>query len=421
MDNLIIEGGRPLRGTVAVSGAKNAALPILMASILLEEPVTYANVPDLRDIHTTLKLLDILGCPAGFEAGRVRVEPGTLRTEAPYDLVKTMRASVLCLRPLLARMGEARVAMPGGCAIGARPVDLHLSALEKMGATFDLEEGYIHGRCSGLRGARIQFDFPTVGGTENLLMAASLAEGETVLENAAREPEVSDLANFLIRCGARIEGHGTSEIHIHGVSRLHGCEYAVMPDRIEAGTFLAAAGITDGELTLLNCPCSDMDAVLDKLKAAGLDITPTPDGRGVTARHAAGGLRGVDVSTRPHPGFPTDMQAQIMALLCVAPGSGIVEETLFENRFMHVQELVRMGADIRLSGSTAVVRGVSRLTGAPVMASDLRASASLVLAGLAAHGTTTVQRIYHLDRGYEHMEVKLRAVGAAIRRVAAEG
>ena len=421
MDNLIIEGGRPLRGTVAVSGAKNAALPILMASILLEEPVTYANVPDLRDIHTTLKLLDILGCPAGFEAGRVRVEPGTLRTEAPYDLVKTMRASVLCLGPLLARMGEARVAMPGGCAIGARPVDLHLSALEKMGATFDLEEGYIHGRCSGLRGARIQFDFPTVGGTENLLMAASLAEGETVLENAAREPEVSDLANFLIRCGARIEGHGTSEMHIHGVSRLHGCEYAVMPDRIEAGTFLAAAGITDGELTLLNCPCSDMDAVLDKLKAAGLDITPTPDGRGVTARRAAGGLRGVDVSTRPHPGFPTDMQAQIMALLCVAPGSGIVEETIFENRFMHVQELVRMGADIRLSGSTAVVRGVSRLTGAPVMASDLRASASLVLAGLAAHGTTTVQRIYHLDRGYEHMEVKLRAVGAAIRRVAAAG
>ena len=421
MDNLIIEGGRPLRGTVAVSGAKNAALPILMASILLEEPVTYANVPDLRDIHTTLKLLDILGCPAGFEAGRVRVEPGTLRTEAPYDLVKTMRASVLCLGPLLARMGEARVAMPGGCAIGARPVDLHLSALEKMGATFDLEEGYIHGRCSGLRGARIQFDFPTVGGTENLLMAASLAEGETVLENAAREPEVSDLANFLIRCGARIEGHGTSEIHIHGVSRLHGCEYAVMPDRIEAGTFLAAAGITDGELTLLNCPCSDMDAVLDKLKAAGLDITPTPDGRGVTAHRAAGGLRGVDVSTRPHPGFPTDMQAQIMALLCVAPGSGIVEETIFENRFMHVQELVRMGADIRLSGSTAVVRGVSRLTGAPVMASDLRASASLVLAGLAAHGTTTVQRIYHLDRGYEHMEVKLRAVGAAIRRVAAAG
>ena len=223
MDNLIIEGGRPLRGTVAVSGAKNAALPILMASILLEEPVTYANVPDLRDIHTTLKLLDILGCPAGFEASRVRVEPGTLRTEAPYDLVKTMRASVLCLGPLLARMGEARVAMPGGCAIGARPVDLHLSALEKMGATFDLEEGYIHGRCSGLRGARIQFDFPTVGGTENLLMAASLAEGETVLENAAREPEVSDLANFLIRCGARIEGHGTSEIHVHGVSRLHGC------------------------------------------------------------------------------------------------------------------------------------------------------------------------------------------------------
>ncbi|MCH5277203.1 MAG: UDP-N-acetylglucosamine 1-carboxyvinyltransferase [Desulfovibrionaceae bacterium] len=419
MDTLIIEGGRPLRGTVTISGAKNAALPILMASILLDEPVIYTNVPDLRDIHTTLRLLDILGCPAQFRAGRVRVEPGALRTEAPYDLVKTMRASVLCLGPLLARMGEARVSMPGGCAIGARPVDLHLSALERMGAVFNLDEGYIHGRCARLKGARIQFDFPTVGGTENLLMAASLAEGDTVLENAAREPEVVDLANFLIRCGARIEGHGSSEIRIHGVPGLHGCEYAIMPDRIEAGTFLAAAGITDGELTLVNCPGSDMEAVLDKLKAAGLSIAPTADGRGLTARRAAGGLRGVDVSTRPHPGFPTDMQAQIMALLCVAQGSGIVEENIFENRFMHVQELVRMGADIRLSGSTAVVRGVPGLTGAPVMASDLRASASLVLAGLAARGVTTVQRIYHLDRGYEHMEVKLRAVGAAIRRAAA--
>lgn len=419
MDNLIIEGGLPLRGTVTISGAKNAALPILMASILLEEAVTYTNVPDLRDIHTTLKLLGILGCPATFEQGRVDVEPCALQTEAPYELVKTMRASVLCLGPLLARMGEARVAMPGGCAIGARPVDMHLSALEKMGAEFDLEQGYIHGRCARLKGAHIQFDFPTVGGTENLLMAASLAEGETVLENAAREPEVADLGNFLIRCGARIEGHGTSVIRIQGVPRLHGCEYAIMPDRIEAGTFLAAAGITGGDLTLINCPYDDMEAVLDKLTAAGMDITAGPDG--VRARVGSSGLHGVDVSTRPHPGFPTDMQAQIMALLCLAGGSGVIEETIFENRFMHVQELVRLGADIRLSGSTAVVRGVPRLIGAPVMASDLRASASLVLAGLAAQGSTTVQRIYHLDRGYERMEVKLRAVGARIRRVAAEG
>lgn len=428
MDTLVIEGGVPLHGVITISGAKNAALPILLASILLEEPVRYRNVPDLRDIHTTLKLLNILGCSATMDQDVVSVEPGKLRKEAPYDLVKTMRASVLCLGPLLARLGEARVAMPGGCAIGARPVDLHLSALEKMGAVFDLEEGYIHGCCSGLKGARIQFDFPTVGGTENLLMAASLADGETILENAAREPEVTDLANFLNRCGARIEGQGTSVIRVQGVARLSGCEYPIMPDRIEAGTFLVAAGITGGDLTLKGCPFEDMEAVIARLRDAGMDIEAEPEdvppsraGATVTARTGRGGLRGVDVSTRPHPGFPTDMQAQIMALLCRASGSGIIEETIFENRFMHVQELIRLGADIRLSGSTAVVRGVPRLVGAPVMASDLRASASLVLAGLAAEGVTTVQRIYHLDRGYEHMETKLRAVGARIRRVSGEG
>lgn len=418
MENLVIEGGLPLRGEISVSGSKNAALPILMASILLTGPAVFTNVPDLRDIHTTLRLLEILGCPCSFRNGRVEVSPGPLQSEAPYDLVKTMRASVLCLGPLLARLGVARVAMPGGCAIGARPVNLHLSALERMGAEFELEEGYIHGKCAGLRGAHIQFDFPTVGGTENLLMAACLAEGETVLENVAREPEVVDLARFLIRCGAEIEGHGSSVIRVRGVRALNGCEYAIMPDRIEAGTFLAAAGITGGELLLRNCPYDDMDAVLIKLREAGMDIIQRADG--VLARPGSGGLRGVDVSTRPHPGFPTDMQAQLMALLCLADGSSMIDETIFENRFMHVQELVRMGADIRLSGSAAMVRGVEHLAGAPVMASDLRASASLVLAGLAARGKTVVQRIYHLDRGYERMEVKLQAVGARIRRVPAD-
>ena len=418
MENLVIEGGLPLRGEISVSGSKNAALPILMASILLNGPAVFTNVPDLRDIHTTLRLLEILGCPCSFRNGRVEVSPGPLQSEAPYDLVKTMRASVLCLGPLLARLGVARVAMPGGCAIGARPVNLHLSALERMGAEFELEEGYIHGKCAGLRGAHIQFDFPTVGGTENLLMAACLAEGETVLENVAREPEVVDLARFLIRCGAEIEGHGSSVIRVRGVRALNGCEYAIMPDRIEAGTFLVAAGITGGELLLRNCPYDDMDAVLIKLREAGMDIIQRADG--VLARPGSGGLRGVDVSTRPHPGFPTDMQAQLMALLCLADGSSMIDETIFENRFMHVQELVRMGADIRLSGSAAMVRGVEHLAGAPVMASDLRASASLVLAGLAARGKTVVQRIYHLDRGYERMELKLQAVGARIRRVPAD-
>ncbi len=415
MDKLVIEGGIPLTGTVAVSGSKNAALPILMGSILLDEPVTFTNVPDLRDIRTTTRLLGLLGCPAEFADGVVSVSPGPLNPEAPYDLVKTMRASVLVLGPLLARLGEARVAMPGGCAIGARPVDLHLSALEKMGARFELEEGYILGRSRKLQGAHIHFDFPTVGGTENLLMAATLAEGETILENAAREPEVVDLARFLIACGAKIEGYGTSVIKVQGVPRLGGCTYRIMPDRIEAGTFLAAAGITDGELLVTGCPFEELDAVVIKMREMGMFIEPTAEG--VLARRGTA-LRGVDVTTQPYPGFPTDMQAQIMTLMCLAEGSGIINETIFENRFMHVQELVRMGADIRLSGHTAIVRGVKRLTGAPVMASDLRASASLVLAGLAAKGTTTVQRIYHLDRGYERIEAKLNAVGARIRREA---
>ncbi len=413
MDKLIIEGGVPLTGVVAISGSKNAALPILMGSILLDEPVTFTNVPDLRDIRTTAKLLEVLGCPTEFSDGVATVVPAQLKPEAPYDLVKTMRASVLVLGPLLARLGEARVAMPGGCAIGARPVDLHLSALEKMGVVFELEEGYILGRSRALHGAHIHFDFPTVGGTENLLMAATLAEGETVLENAAREPEVVDLARFLIACGAKIEGHGTSVIKIRGVPRLGGCTYRIMPDRIEAGTFLAAAGITDGELLITGCSMEDLEAIVVKMHEMGMHIEPTSEG--ILARRDTI-LRGVDVTTQPYPGFPTDMQAQIMALMCLSEGSGVINETIFENRFMHVQELVRMGADIRLAGHTAVVRGVKKLTGAPVMASDLRASASLVLAGLAAKGITVVQRIYHLDRGYERIEAKLSAVGACIRR-----
>lgn len=413
MDKLIIEGGTPLKGTIDISGSKNAALPILFAGILLDAPMVYTNVPDLRDIHTTIKLLNVLGCSCSYDDHRVELKPGSLLPEAPYDLVRTMRASVLCLGPLLARIGQARVALPGGCAIGARPVDQHLKGLELMGATFELEEGYIMGHCDKLRGAHITFDMPTVGGTENLLMAAVLADGETTLENAAREPEVVDLANFLISCGAQIEGHGSSTIRIKGVSSLRGTEYAIMADRIEAGTFLVAAGITGGELLLKNCPFTELESVIAKLESMGLAIEQRPEG--VLARYQ-GVLRGADVKTRPYPGFPTDMQAQIMALMCLAEGSSMVEESIFENRFMHVLELVRMGADIKISGHTAMVRGVSRLTGAPVMASDLRASASLVLAGLAARGTTHVQRIYHLDRGYERIENKLNAVGARIRR-----
>ncbi len=416
MEKLIIEGGIPLKGAIRVSGSKNAALPIMFAAILLDSPVTYSNVPRLRDIRTTNKLLNILGCRAEFTSGisdMVLVEPGELSPEAPYDLVKTMRASVLVLGPLLARLGEARVALPGGCAIGARPVDQHLKALEKMGAHFDLESGYIIGRCKSLRGADISFDFPTVGGTENLLMAASLAKGKTVLRNCACEPEVVDLARFLNACGAKISGIGTDTVQIEGVTSLKGCEYRIMPDRIEAGTFLAAGAITRGELLVQDCPADCLSAVLAKLGELGVAVDISNDGVHVRpGRH----LRGADVVTRPYPGFPTDMQAQFMALMCLAKGSSTVEETIFENRFMHVPELSRMGATIKLSGSRAVVRGASGLIGAPVMASDLRASASLVLAGLAAKGVTEVQRIYHLDRGYEKIEEKLGAVGARIRR-----
>jgi len=416
MEKLVIKGGKTLQGSLRISGSKNAALPVILASILVDGPILYKNVPRLRDINTTNKLLKILGCPAAFtnESGNdVCAEAKRLMPEAPYDLVKTMRASVLVLGPLLARLGQAKVALPGGCAIGARPVDLHLKALERMGAEFELDSGYIFGRCKELRGADINFDFPTVGGTENLLMAASLAKGRTILRNAAREPEVADLANFLVACGAKITGIGSDTLHIEGVQSLKGCEYSIMPDRIEAGTFMAAAAITGGELLLEQCPQEELSAVMAKMHDMGVAFSAKPEGLLVSGTEP---IKAADIVTKPHPGFPTDMQAQLMALMCLAAGSSTVEETIFENRFMHVPELNRMGADIHLSGNKAVVRGGKKLAGAPVMASDLRASASLVLAGLAAKNETHVQRIYHLDRGYEHIEHKLNAVGAEISR-----
>ncbi len=415
MDKLVIEGGARLEGEIRISGSKNASLPILIASLMADGDVFLENVPKLRDINTTLELLTLLGCQSHFNGhGLVEISAGNLVPEAPYDLVRTMRASVLCLGPLLAKLGRAKVALPGGCAIGSRPVDLHLRALEQMGAGFDLDSGYIIGSCEGLRGAHVIFDFPTVGGTENLLMAASLAKGETILENAAREPEVVDLADFLNACGARISGQGTSIISVDGVPSLSGCRYRVMSDRIEAGTYMAAGAITGGDLVLTNCPFEELEAVIAKFREMGVDIEK--DARGVRVR-AGKDLTCVDVVTLPYPGFPTDMQAQIMAVMCVARGSGMIKETIFENRFMHALELIRMGAKIRISGQNAVVRGGVELIGAPVMASDLRASASLVLAGLVARGRTEVQRIYHLDRGYEKIENKLSSAGARIKRV----
>lgn len=415
MDKLVIEGGRPLKGTVKISGSKNAALPVLFAAILCDGSTTLNNIPDLRDIATTVNLLRTLGCHAQKEDSEVTVNAQELQTEAPYELVRTMRASVLCLGPLLARTGRAKVALPGGCAIGARPVDQHLKGFEKLGASFKIEEGYIIGNSPKLRGARITFDMPTVGGTENLLMAASLAQGETVIENAAREPEVIDLANFLISRGAKIEGHGESVIHVQGVDKLEGGAYDVMPDRIEAGTFLVGCAIAKGELEIENCPVEALEAVIAKLKEAGVSIRMLENGN--LQVKAAGRLDGVDIQTQPYPGFPTDMQAQMMALAAFSNGVSFIEEKIFENRFMHVPELQRMGANIQVSGRTARVRGVEKLSGAPVMASDLRASASLVLAGLAAEGRTEVSRIYHLDRGYEGLEKKLTSLGAIIERV----
>lgn len=413
MDKLIIEGQTPLSGHIRVSGSKNAALPILISCLLIPKTVSLQDTPCLRDILTTLELLRLLGCSTNMEGNTVFVEAGqSLQPEAPYDLVKTMRASILCLGPLLARLGQARVALPGGCAIGSRPVDLHLRALKKMGAKIDLDSGYIQARCNRLKGTHISFDFPTVGGTENLLMAAIFAEGETIIENAAREPEIQDLANFLIHCGANIQGHGTNLIYINGVNQLSGGEYRIMPDRIEAGTYIAAAAITQGQLYLSNCPLNFMESTIGKFCEMNVYIQKTSNNLFVQSSS----MNGIDVVTKPYPGFPTDMQAQIMALMSVSHGSGTIQETIFENRFMHALELMRLGADIKIIGDTAFIRGSPELKGAPLMASDLRASASLVLAGMAAQGTTEVHRIYHLDRGYESMDDKLIQAGAKIKR-----
>jgi len=417
MDKLVIEGGRPLAGEVRVSGAKNAALPILCAALLTPEPLVLTNVPRLNDVRTMQTLLAQMGVAQDAPApGMIALDAARIDWPlAPYELVKTMRASILALGPLVARCGEARVSLPGGCAIGLRPVDQHVKGLAAMGAEIDLEHGYIGARARRLVGARFVFDLVTVTGTENLMMAATLAEGTTTLENAAREPEVADLARCLVAMGARISGAGTDRIVIEGVLRLHGATHAVMPDRIETGTFAAAIAAAGGEATVTGARPGTLEAVLDKLSEAGAGITVSGDSIRVAR---SGPLAPFSLRTAPYPGFPTDMQAQMMALATRAAGTTLVTETIFENRMMHVQELVRLGADIDVEGNTAIVRGVAKLTGAGVMATDLRASACLVIAGLMAEGTTTIDRIYHLDRGYERIEEKLSTLGAQIRRVA---
>ncbi|MGE5096429.1 MAG: UDP-N-acetylglucosamine 1-carboxyvinyltransferase [Betaproteobacteria bacterium] len=415
MQKLSIHGGVPLSGEVRVAGAKNAALPILAASLLTAAPVRITNVPRLNDVRTMVRLLERMGVKAASGEREVELDASAIAEPfAPYDLVKTMRASILALGPLTARFGEARVSLPGGCAIGERPVDLHIKGLAAMGANVSIEQGNIHATATRLKGARIFLDTVTVTGTENLMMAACLAEGETVLENAAREPEVIDLARCLIGMGARIAGQGTDVITVQGVRELHGVEHAVMPDRIEAGTFLAAAAATRGAVTLTGAPVSSLDAVIEKLREAGAGIAVGDRTVRLTMKSRP---RAVSVRTAPHPGFPTDMQAQFIALNAVAQGTAIVTETIFENRFMHVQELRRLGAMIDIEGNSAIVHGVDRLTGATVMATDLRASASLVIAGLVAEGETVVDRIYHLDRGYERIEERLGQLGARIERI----
>jgi UDP-N-acetylglucosamine 1-carboxyvinyltransferase len=422
MDKIVIEGGVPLRGEVQVSGAKNAALPAMAASLLAEGDHSVGNVPELADVRTMGRLLAHMGCEVARAEGERRAiglrVPRTVRPEAPYELVKTMRASVLVLGPLLARWGRARVSLPGGCAIGARPIDQHLKGLAALGADIELEHGYVEARAPAgrLRGASFVFDGVTVTGTENVMMAATLAEGRTVLGNCAREPEVADLARALRGMGARIEGEGTAEIFIDGVEHLRPLDHRVIPDRIEAGTLLVAGALPGNEVFVRGCVADQMEALLEKLRAAGATISVEPGGLRVLGD---GRPRPVDFRTAPFPGFATDMQAQMMVLLAVADGSSVVTETVFENRFMHVQELHRLGADITADGKIAVVKGVTGLSGAPVMASDLRASAALVLAGLLARGSTEVLRVYHLDRGYERLEEKLTPLGARVRRVKA--
>jgi UDP-N-acetylglucosamine 1-carboxyvinyltransferase len=420
MDKLLIRGGRPLQGEVAISGAKNAALPELCAALLTAEPVTLTNVPRLQDVNTMLTLVRNMGVEAERkDDGTVLLNAGPLSSpEAPYELVKTMRASVLALGPLLARFGEATVSLPGGCAIGSRPVDQHIKGLQAMGAEIVVEHGYMIAKLpkgrTRLQGARITTDMVTVTGTENFLMAAALAEGETILENAAQEPEIPDLAEMLIKMGAKIEGHGSSRIRIQGVERLHGCHHQVVADRIEAGTFLCAVAATGGSVFLRHGRADHLDVVIEKLREAGATITAMADGIQVASQ---GRLKAQSFRTTEYPGFPTDMQAQFMALNAISHGASTVTETIFENRFMHVNEMVRLGAHIQTDGKVAVIEGVAKLSGATVMATDLRASASLVIAGLVAEGETLVDRIYHLDRGYDQMEAKLRGIGADIERI----
>ncbi len=418
MDKLVIDGGHRLSGEVAISGAKNAALPILCAALLSPEPLELTNVPDLNDIGTMLRLLEQMGVKVSREGQRVVLDAGGLNNPvAPYEMVKTMRASILVLGPLVARCGEARVSLPGGCAIGARPVDQHIKGLQAMGAEVSVDHGYVQAKVPKLKGARLFTDMVTVTGTENLMMAACLAEGVTVIENAAREPEVVDLAQCLTAMGARVSGAGTDVIRVEGVPKLHGASHRIMPDRIETGTFLCAAAATAGEVSLKGTSTGYLDAVVDKLMDAGCEIhgakTRTHESIHIVAPAR---LKAVSIRTAPYPAFPTDMQAQFMAINCVADGSAVMRETIFENRFMHAVELIRLGADIKIDGNTAFVTGVQKLQGATVMATDLRASASLIIAGLVAEGETHVERIYHLDRGYEHIENKLTALGARIRR-----
>jgi len=419
MDKLIIEGGRPLVGRVRVSGAKNATLPLMAACLLTGGRNRLRNVPNLRDVGTMAALLRELGAVVDERPGELTIDTARAEgDECPYELVKTMRASVLALGPMVARSGRGRVSLPGGCAIGERPIDQHLKALEAMGCRIELEGGYVQARAKRLKGAEITFDLITVTGTENIIMAATLAQGRTVLRNAAREPEVVDLAQALNEAGARIEGAGSAVVTIDGVDGLGPIDHAVMPDRIEAGTFMMAAGVTRGELTIENAQMEHLTAVVAKLKEAGLRFQPTPKGLVVSARRAP---RPVSVITGPYPGFPTDLQAQFMALMTLCNGSAVIQETIFENRLMHVPELRRLGAEIECGGNTAVVKGVRKLSGAPVMATDLRASACLVLAGLAAGGQTHISRVYHLDRGYERIDQKLINAGATVRRESEPG
>lgn len=415
MDKLLIFGGTSLKGSVTISGAKNSALPIMASTLLAQGVHTLKKIPKLRDVFTMTELIKRMGGIVEFNEV-CRIDTTKInRFEASYDLVKTMRASILVLGPLVARFGKAKVSLPGGCAIGARPVNLHLAGLEKMGAKISLEEGYIIARASRLRGAKIYFDIPTVTGTENLMMAATLAKGTTVLENAAKEPEIVDLANYLKLMGAKIEGAGTSIITIEGVDELIPFQdYEIIPDRIETGTFIAIAGASGGDITLKGCRIDHIDAIMVKMKDAGVSFKQTKEGLRVIGPKKP---EAVDIKTMPYPGFPTDMQAQFMAMMTIANGTSVIKETIFENRFMHVAELRRMGADITVEGNTATVRGVKKLKGAPVMATDLRASASLVIAGLIAEGETIIDRIYHLDRGYEELDKKLIQLGAKIKRI----